>query len=239
MDDHNQTGRQLIESLATVGISITEVRNILKQLQTPQVIPSLFRIIGKIDKSIQIDVAKTVDRLVDSIIAIWFGYDKAESLVLPAILLNPDISELSTRLPNLMYIIISPDICNLRSVEQFITYAVNNIGQKHLKECTAVLIYDDVDKLTSNLYNALSNLCNSIKIIEDGNEIFELVQSKNVERGFLPKHKTLINGMLCWLGLHKWDRWQHFSSNSHVQLRQCQRCNRKEYRIVEEHTWRE
>jgi hypothetical protein len=43
------------------------------------------------------------------------------------------------------------------------TYAINAIGQQHLKQHVAVHIYGDPDALHANLRNSFENVCHAIE----------------------------------------------------------------------------
>lgn len=77
---------------------------------------------------------------------------------------NPDSSELTLPLSHLKQIAVYPETSNFFLLEQFLTYAVNYIGQKYLKKHVRVHIYGDLDKLHQNLYNNFTNLCKDVVV---------------------------------------------------------------------------
>ena len=78
------------------------------------------------------------------------------------ILPNPDLSDLTLPLTRLRQVIVDTESYSLPLVEKFLTYAVNYIGQKHLKMNVEVVLYGEPKKLHPNLYNSFQNLCKSI-----------------------------------------------------------------------------
>ena len=82
-------------------------------------------------------------------------------------LLNPDVTELTIPISKLKWIGIHAETYDFHLVERFITYAVNYIGQEHLKEHVGVDIHGDPDKLHPNLRNSLKNLCKSVKLLKE------------------------------------------------------------------------
>jgi hypothetical protein len=79
-------------------------------------------------------------------------------------LLNPDVSTVTMPMSALEKIEIYAETYDFHLVERFITYAVNYIGQEHLKEHVEVHIYGDPDKLHPNLRNSLENLCKCVEV---------------------------------------------------------------------------
>ncbi len=74
------------------------------------------------------------------------------------LLMNPDVSELSFPFIRLRRLILDVATHDPRRVERFLTYAVNAIGQRKLKESVDVHIYGDPALLQANLRNNLDNL---------------------------------------------------------------------------------
>jgi hypothetical protein len=106
-----------------------------------------------------------------SIDTVLFGYAEFKPLDLWTILLNPDATELTMSMSNLQRVVIHTETYNFHLVERFITYAVNYIGQKHLKEHVEVHIYGDPDRLHPNLRNSFENLCKHIEMHEEDGEL--------------------------------------------------------------------
>jgi hypothetical protein len=80
---------------------------------------------------------------------------------------SPDVSELTLPMSSLKRIEIHTETYDFYQVERFITYAVNYIGQQHLKNHVEVHIYDDPAKLHPNLRNSLENLCKNVDVHEE------------------------------------------------------------------------
>ncbi len=76
----------------------------------------------------------------------------------------PDASEFTIPLSRLRRIVIQTGTYDFRLVERFITYAVNYLDRKHLKEQIEVHIYGDPEKLHPNLRNTFENLCKCVRV---------------------------------------------------------------------------
>jgi hypothetical protein len=79
---------------------------------------------------------------------------------------NPDASNLSFPMQALNRVIIDVSTHDFYQVERFLTYAVNALGQKHLKKHLAVHVIGEQRKLHANLRNSLTNLCKHVRISE-------------------------------------------------------------------------
>jgi hypothetical protein len=80
---------------------------------------------------------------------------------------NPDVFTLTIAMPVLKRIHIHTETYDFYQVERFITYAVNYVGQKHLKEHVEVHIYGDPERLHPNLRNTFNNLCKQVEVHGD------------------------------------------------------------------------
>lgn len=98
-----------------------------------------------------------------SIERIVFGTGQLSAFNLYTTLCNIDVSELTLPLSALKNINIFSETYDFWQVERFITYALDFIGQKHLKEQVEVHIYGDPEKLHPNLRNTFKNLCKRIE----------------------------------------------------------------------------
>ncbi len=86
------------------------------------------------------------------------------------LLMNPDVSELSFPFIRLQRLILDAATHDPRRVERFLTYAVNAIGQRKLKESVDVHIYGDPAQLQANLRNNLENLFRRVEIHDEISE---------------------------------------------------------------------
>jgi hypothetical protein len=62
-------------------------------------------------------------------------------------------------LPSLQRLVIEVETCDLYALERFLTFAVNTVGQRHLKKKVTAYLCGDLAEKSQNLSNALSNLC--------------------------------------------------------------------------------
>lgn len=74
-------------------------------------------------------------------------------------LFNPDVSALTLPFWRLQRIVIIAKDYDFRLVERFLIYALNVIGQGHLKLAVEVVIYGVRSGVQTNLYNNLMNTC--------------------------------------------------------------------------------
>ncbi len=77
---------------------------------------------------------------------------------------NLETSDLTMVMPALSTVIIQPDTYDFYQVERFLTYAVNSLGQDHLKHRVAVHLYGHPYSLPPNLRNSLEHLFERIVI---------------------------------------------------------------------------
>lgn len=75
---------------------------------------------------------------------------------------NPDVSSLTTSFFHLKHLHIQTESYDLYQLEQFLTYAVNYIGEEYLKEYVEVHLYGNLERLDTNLRNSLTNLCKQV-----------------------------------------------------------------------------
>ena len=87
---------------------------------------------------------------------------------------NPNVSQLLFSMSQLSNIVIQADAYDFRQVEIFLTYAVNTLGQRYLKNHVHVHIYGDVTFLHPNLKNNLTAFCRSVTIVTGGEETEEM-----------------------------------------------------------------
>jgi hypothetical protein len=76
---------------------------------------------------------------------------------------NPNVGHLTVPMQALQHLVIHIPTHDFHCVERFLTYAINHIGQAHLKKHVEVHIYGDPTQLHTNLRNILKNLCKEMK----------------------------------------------------------------------------
>lgn len=97
-----------------------------------------------------------------SIETVIFGVQQLTTHSPSKTLSNPEVSALTIPMSRLKQVIINTETYDFHQVEHFLTYAVNYIGQKHLKKHVEVHIYGDPKKLHLNIYNSFHNVCKRI-----------------------------------------------------------------------------
>ena len=94
--------------------------------------------------------------------AIVFGH-APEAPEYPArIVYNPDVTDLTFPFVRLQRILLDSRQCSLYLAERFVTYAVNALGERYLRQHVDVQVYGAPEDLQPNLKNALTNLCRRV-----------------------------------------------------------------------------
>jgi hypothetical protein len=117
-----------------------------------------------IEESVQDAARDALEMLYASVKTVVFGEGHLPITDAWPVWQNPEATELTTPLSGLKIIGIHVPTHDFHRVEQFLTYAVNYIGQKHLKAHVIVHIYGEPARLHPNLLNTLTNLCKSVKM---------------------------------------------------------------------------
>jgi HEAT repeat protein len=104
----------------------------------------------------------TLRSLCDSITTVIFGANPPPDFSSQTVWLNPEVATFSHSLPRLTTVCIVSNTFDFYQVERFITYAVNSIGQAHLHREVRVEIYGRQDAQYRQLWNALTNLCQTV-----------------------------------------------------------------------------
>lgn len=86
------------------------------------------------------------------------AYEREQNLI------NPDFSEVTLPLLALDRILVYTETYQFFRLEQFLTYAINTLGQRYLKKGVEVDIHGDAGKLHANLRNTLTNLCKNVNL---------------------------------------------------------------------------
>ncbi len=72
---------------------------------------------------------------------------------------NPDVEALTIPMKHLEHLVVHIQSYDFHRLERFLTYAVNYVGQQHLKHNVVVHIYGNTEDLHPNLLNTLKNAC--------------------------------------------------------------------------------
>lgn len=116
------------------------------------------------DRTIREQATRLLTRLLDSVLVVAYGNLQVKISRKRFTFCNPDVAELTVSMRNLEHIVIHPPTHNFHQVEQFLTYAINYIGQDALKTHVTVHIYGEPDELHPNLLNSFKNLCKQVEI---------------------------------------------------------------------------
>jgi hypothetical protein len=126
-------------------------------------VPAVIIMVNDYDRHVRRHAQEFLHQFLPSVETIVFGTPPSDASPEQNTLWNVDLSSLSIPLPSLKQIIIAVESYDFRLVERFLTYAVNYVGQEHLKKQVIVSVYGDIQGLNPNLRNALTNLCQQIK----------------------------------------------------------------------------
>jgi hypothetical protein len=129
-------------------------------------IKPLIKALADIEPSVHDAAEMAIKKIFASVKTVLFGYESFTIHDSWPAWRNPDVIELTTSLSGLKTIGVHANTYDFHLIERFITYAVNYIGQKHLKKHVEVQIYGDPNKLHPNLRNTFTNLCKCVEVHE-------------------------------------------------------------------------
>ena len=131
----------------------------LWKIGVPAVEP-LIRALGDGDSYVRKNATDTITKIYSQITEIIFGEIPSNNT--RTCVKNLETSQLTIPMSGLTKILIDADTYDFDIVERFITYAINYVGQKHLRKKVEVSIYGNPDKLHPNLLNSFKNLCKKV-----------------------------------------------------------------------------
>lgn len=109
-----------------------------------------------------------LDRLHAGLVrTVFFGTVRSDAMISAYTVVNPEVSALTMPPLAVTQIIIDADSYHFHQLEQFLTYAVNHIGQVYLKNTVEVSVYGNIENLHPNLRNSLTNLCKRLTVYEN------------------------------------------------------------------------
>ncbi len=118
-------------------------------------------------KEVRKEATRTLKVICASLHTVIFGQSAQHNMSRQTMLQNPDVSTLMSPMTDIKHIIIYTGTYDFYQVERFLTYAVNHIGQTHLKNDVDVYLCGNPEKLHPNLYNNLTNLCKHVYLKDD------------------------------------------------------------------------
>jgi hypothetical protein len=130
------------------------------------VTPFLLNIANDTDREIRRKVADTLTAVLASIKIVIFGNLQINESRRTITVRNPEVDQLTVPMEELDHIVVHTPTYDFHQLERFLTYAINYIGQTHLKTYITVHVYGEPDKLHPNLRNTLTNLCHRIEFHE-------------------------------------------------------------------------
>lgn len=130
------------------------------------VMPFLLNIANDPDREIRQQVAETLKTTLASVKVVMFGNLRINESRKQITVANPEVDRLTIPMEALDHLVVHTPTYDFHQLERFLTYAINYIGQTHLKTYVTAHIYGDPDKLHPNLRNTLTNLCAGIEFHE-------------------------------------------------------------------------
>lgn len=112
------------------------------------------------------DVRQEILRAIENIMVetVVFGTLPRMTAQFRSTLFNPDVSLFTLPMSHLKALLLDAETCNMYQVEQFLTYAVNYVGQKRLKNHVTVHIYGDSSLFSVNLLNNFAHLFYAVQM---------------------------------------------------------------------------
>lgn len=171
--------RHAIEHLGRIGDS-RAIRPLVQILKTNQpflqeqaarsldtfwdarVISELLQLLQSINTFGGDEVRKLLTTLLPVVETVVFGKNEYDIFDMTTTLYDPNVSALTLSMINLKTIAISTEHYEFHLIEQFITYAINTIGQVLLKKQVVVEVYG-AQELHPHLWNNLQNFCKTIE----------------------------------------------------------------------------
>lgn len=129
-----------------------------------QALPALINRAKDKDRTIREQVAEVLGELLGVVKVVVFGNVQVKEARKKVTLCNPEVVELAVPMRQLEHIVIHTPTHNFYQVEQFLTYAINHLGQEYLKKQVTVHIYGDPAQLHQNLRNSFQNLCKAVEV---------------------------------------------------------------------------
>jgi hypothetical protein len=153
--------QRLEDEMFTVRLNAVKVLGNMGALCT---IEALTMMLNDSSPLIQAAAARALQNIVTAVETVMFGHPRGTLLNLDTTLFDPDVATLTVPMVSLERVVIDSETYSFHQVERFLTYAVNAIGQTHLKEHVGVHIYGDAEQVHPNLLNSFNNLCKQVEV---------------------------------------------------------------------------
>lgn len=115
----------------------------LGKIGTIRVMEPLFNALDDEHEYVRMEAVAVLENLCPLVHTVLFGHTVSEEFDQRHTLWNPDVSNLIVPMLELRTVVIHTETYDFHQVERFLTYAVNYIGQKHLKKNVEAHIYGD------------------------------------------------------------------------------------------------
>lgn len=115
------------------------------------------------DRGIRDIVTGLLTELLSSVRIVVFGNLHVKESRKRYTFVNPDVETLAMPMEKLVHLVIHIPTYEFHRLERFLTYAINHVGQQHLKQHVEAHLYGNPADLHTNLRNTLNNLCKQVK----------------------------------------------------------------------------
>jgi len=141
-----------------------EAARALRKIRDVRAIPLLIPLLTEENASVREQALLCLQPLFAMIATIVFGSLNSESLDPRTTVWNLETADLTMVMPALSTVIIQADTYDFYQVERFLTYAVNYLGQDHVKHQIIIRLHGHPYSLHPNLRNNLEHLFERIEI---------------------------------------------------------------------------
>ncbi len=128
-----------------------------------QALPDLIVRSADKDRAIRETAHTLLKKLLSSVTIVIFGDIHVKDAYRRITFTNPDVEALTIPMKHLGHLVVHIQTYDFHRLERFLTYAVNYIGQRHLKQNVVAHIYGKTEDLHPNLLNTLKNVCQEIE----------------------------------------------------------------------------
>ena len=115
------------------------------------------------DRAIRETAHTLLIELLSAVTIVIFGDIRVKDAHRRITFTNPDAEALTIPMKHLEHLVVHIQTYDFHRLERFLTYAVNYVGQRHLKQNVAAHLYGNTADLHPNLLNTLKNVCKEIE----------------------------------------------------------------------------
>jgi HEAT repeat protein len=165
--------------------------DVLNQIGDSSTIAHIMALRNDWNATIQQKVMATLIHVCGAIEVVWFGVaEQALSVNLRTCWVNPDVSTLDVSLPALKRLEIDTTTYSLPAVERFLTYALEHLGPKFLKQQISVHVHGNPEDLHANLRNNFTHYCKQVVTHSVRSATPEDRNVGNLQKGIITKKEA-------------------------------------------------